>query len=165
MNISWACINCKYESRDPDINFPIICPSCGLIYSSANTIFNLDYKNNATIEELKSAQDLQKQYIETKKDQGKSAIEQGRKAWIKLHSCTVSIKELQGWFLEWENMIPKHGCSCKNDYMKLKNTLPPDFSSEYNFFVWGVKFHNLVNQKLGKEEYTIDQAIKEWRNA
>jgi hypothetical protein len=90
-----------------------------------------------------------------------------RNAWWFLHSyrgCDLA------WFAEWETTIPTGRCNCKEDYRKILEKLPPDFSTPEAFFQWGVELHNLVNAKLIAEGDTtkrivsLDEAYSLWRN-
>jgi hypothetical protein len=90
-----------------------------------------------------------------------------RNAWWFLHSYTGCDP---AWFAEWETTIPTGRCNCKEDYHKILETLPPDFSTPEAFFRWGVELHNLVNAKLiaegdtTKRIVTLDEAYSMWRN-
>lgn len=85
--------------------------------------------------------------------------EAGRKAWEYLHT-TDDPPEVA--IPKFEAMIPSYGCSCKNDYLKLKEQHPFDYSSPDAFFVSGVVLHNAVNRKLGKAEMGLDEARGRW---
>lgn len=84
---------------------------------------------------------------------------QGRMAWSFKHKYLGCDPQ---WHELWELLIPRNGCSCSNDYAKLKEENPPDFSSPEKYFLWGHRIHNLVNMKLEKPLITIAEAIKLW---
>lgn len=85
--------------------------------------------------------------------------EQGRMAWGFKHKYLGCDPQ---WHELWELLIPRNGCSCSDDYAKLKEENPPDFSSPEKYFLWGHRIHNLVNIKLEKPLITIAEAIKLW---
>lgn len=64
----------------------------------------------------------------------------------------------------WEDRIPNYECKCREGYNQFKAADPPDFISPMAFFHWSVRIHNAVNQKLGKPELTLGQALTLWRN-
>jgi hypothetical protein len=85
--------------------------------------------------------------------------EAGRKAWTYLHTTT---DEPEIAVRKFESMIPSYGCTCRQDYAKLKETYPLDCSSPDAFFLSGVALHNAVNRKLNKPELSIDEARCLW---
>ena len=80
--------------------------------------------------------------------------------WIALHNG--SIRDAIG-LANWEFTIPQYECNCRRFYADWKESNPPDFSSPEAFFAWGVKLHNAVNAKLGKQQITIEEALSIWR--
>lgn len=79
--------------------------------------------------------------------------------WGLLHTYKHKSKEeTQKWLEEWKNKL---SCGrCKKHYEELVKENPIDFE---NFFEWGVKIHNLVNNKLNKPEVTVEQAREIWK--
>lgn len=87
-------------------------------------------------------------------------VKEGPEIWKKLHSYKyINEKEAKEFFDTWQLMVPSFGCSCKMDWTKIVNDLPPNFSSAKEFFKWGVEAHNRVNMKLGKPIFPYDQAL------
>lgn len=80
--------------------------------------------------------------------------------WELLHTYkSKSKEETQKWLEEWKNKL---SCGrCKKHYEELVKDNPVDFE---NFFEWGVKIHNLVNNKLDKPEVTVEQAREIWKS-
>jgi hypothetical protein len=91
--------------------------------------------------------------------------QQGRAAWAYLHTSEETPDVIVPKF---EAMIPSYGCSCRNDYEKIKTDHPFDYSSPDAFFVSTVVLHNLVNQKLidagdtTKQIMSIEEARQVW---
>jgi hypothetical protein len=85
----------------------------------------------------------------------------GREAWRELH-CYLG-NDLNWLAGIWEPQIPKFGCSCEEFYREIKRLYPPDYSTPESAFAWGVRLHNRINEKLGKPEFTVQQAMERWR--
>ena len=83
---------------------------------------------------------------------------QGRFAWSLLHKYAGCDSQ---WLELWVYFIPNR-CECKTGYQQIISEMPPDFSAPEAFFSWGVMLHNAVNQKLGKETISLDQAKAIW---
>lgn len=60
------------------------------------------------------------------------------------------------WLSNWANRVP---CGeCRVFWRSwLSDNLPP-LSSQKEFFTWTVSAHNAVNRKLGKREWTVEEA-------
>jgi hypothetical protein len=84
---------------------------------------------------------------------------QGRAAWKEKHTYLGCDPV---WHSLWELTIPKTDCLCNEHYVKLKKQNPPDFSSPENYFRWGVWLHNEINERLGKQQVTLEEAIQIW---
>lgn len=84
---------------------------------------------------------------------------QGRACWTEKHSY-LGCDPI--WHDLWELTIPKTDCLCNDYYAKLKKENPPDFSSPEAYFKWGVWLHNKVNEKLEKQQVTLEEAIQIW---
>jgi len=92
----------------------------------------------------------------------KSIEEKGREAWRILHSERHGNAE---WLASWvANHIPK-GCGCSKSATTLFDLCPPRYDSPEEWFTWTVEFHNLVNKKLGKPIFSIDDAIAIWQRS
>lgn len=83
-------------------------------------------------------------------------IAQGRALWSELHQKAETHTDpyvLRDWFDGWINRAPSyHGCRCRENAIQLLNSLPPDFSPD-GFKAWTIRFHNSINQKLGKKQW------------
>lgn len=84
---------------------------------------------------------------------------QGRFAWAKKHEYKGCDPQ---WHELWELLIPRNGCSCTEDYAKLKSEDPPDFSSPEAYWLWGFRLHNKINVKLERPELSLEDAKKLW---
>jgi hypothetical protein len=80
----------------------------------------------------------------------------GRKHWEELHTVQNPTEE---WFADWLSRIPRYGCSCSKDFEAILKSFPVDYRI---FFVWSVRVHNAVNQKLGKPIFSMEEAIARW---
>ena len=80
----------------------------------------------------------------------------GRSLWKELHSFGSPDGDWSplaaNLFLDsWEQRIPNFDyCDCRESYGKMRVLNPPGFQSYESFHSWGIKIHNLVNQKVGK---------------
>lgn len=93
-------------------------------------------------------------------EQNKKRFEaQGRFAWAKKHQYKGCDPQ---WHELWELLIPRNGCSCTEDYAKLKSEDPPDFSSPEAYWLWGFRLHNKINVKLERPELSLEDAKKLW---
>ncbi len=62
-----------------------------------------------------------------------------------------SEKRWIGIFTSW---IP---CGkCKNHFIEIIKTNPPNFSSKENYMKWGINIHNIVNSSLGKPLFHLE---------
>ena len=156
----WTCSVCGYTSNDPDLNFPTICPSCKLIYSSPDRVFDPSRRNNDPDRKIVGAKLMQREFVERKNKWANSPVEAGRAAWDRLHSYTGCDPS---FLVEWEKTIPSSSCSCKESYNVYKAEDRPDFSSPMAFFRWGCRIHNRVNAKLGKPVFAFWEAVKQWK--
>lgn len=120
---------------------------------SSGTIKFVEEPNNSTVktpEEVKALLELGRL---------EQLANQGRFAWTKKHSYLGHDSQYHEL---WELLIPSYGCSCMQDYKTYKETNPPDFSTDYSYFVWGVNLHRWVCVKLGRPELTLEQALERW---
>lgn len=84
-----------------------------------------------------------------------------RSLWAELHSYNPGkwvAEEAEKWFAWWLRRVPSFGCSCQSHFKDIIKKHPPDFSSHDSFFEWTVARHNDVNQRLGKEIFTLEKA-------
>lgn len=126
-------------------------------------MFRLVAKNSegqiSTIDRAKSEEAVNEVLLKLQEDQRIAFEKKGRESWTFKHSyfgCDPQWHEL------WETTIPRIGCSCGEDYAKLKTEYPPDFSSPENYFAWGVFIHNKVNEKLDKPQMSLETAKIVW---
>jgi hypothetical protein len=60
------------------------------------------------------------------------------------------------WINRFTGRVP---CGdCRSSWRKWVEANPPDFSSQDAFFEWTVRAHNSVNRKLGRGEWTVENA-------
>lgn len=95
--------------------------------------------------------------------QGKQMETLGPKMWEELHKrALIPVGDSQTemkWFLnQW---VSQMSCGeCKGFLIKYIQNVPIDFG---NYFGWSVDFHNAVNAKLGKKQFSALQARLRWR--
>ena len=82
-----------------------------------------------------------------------------RQLWAELHSKTNPTKE---WFANWLKRVPSFGCKCRDAFEAIIKANPPRFD---DWFAWTVEVHNAVNRKLGRKEWTLDEAVARWATA
>lgn len=81
-------------------------------------------------------------------------LELQREHWRKLHATRFTPEE----FELWVQGIP--GCSsCQRDFRRILKNHPPRFD-DWERWTWEI--HNAVNARLGKPEFTFEQACKIW---
>jgi hypothetical protein len=92
-----------------------------------------------------------------------STLDFTRSLWKALHTYKyVNETETKRWFDEWLKRVPCGECK-EHSKLILENN-PMDFSNKKAFFESGVKFHNLVNDRLGKLNVSIEEALNIWNN-
>ena len=64
------------------------------------------------------------------------------------------------YLAQFATKIPRYttGCKCKEFWNNWVRLNPPVYGKNGEFFEWTVKAHNAVNAKLGKPQYTVEQA-------
>lgn len=68
-----------------------------------------------------------------------------------LNECAV-----REWLSNWANRVP---CGeCRVFWRSWLSGNPPPLSSQEEFFAWTVAAHNAVNVKLGRREWTVEEA-------
>lgn len=89
---------------------------------------------------------------------------EGARHWAELHLFALrgdkKRRHIANWFLDWYGDLPFDGCPCKEHADLWINKNPPDF---LNFFSWSVRFHNAVNERIGKPQIEIEAARKLWQ--
>jgi hypothetical protein len=83
----------------------------------------------------------------------------GSALWRELHTRAANAGDLSGeeaWLLSWLRRVPCGECQ-RHSVAWLKDN-PVDFSSPEAYFAWSIKFHNAVNRKLGRREWTAEEA-------
>lgn len=81
--------------------------------------------------------------------------------WSKLHlydGCDPV------WYEKWKKRIPSIGCGCVQEFSRILETFPPDFTSPQAFFERGIEWHNVVNARLGYEQIDLERAYLLWRH-
>jgi hypothetical protein len=82
--------------------------------------------------------------------------------WKELHERALNFKgkDDTAFLINFGHRIPRYtkGCACKEHWRVILKENPPKFGEEY--FEWSVNMHNLVNKKLGKPTYTVEEARK-----
>ena len=80
--------------------------------------------------------------------------------WAGWHKRALNFKgkDDSPYLREFGQKIPRFttGCKCKEFWNRWLKQNPPVYGNKY--FEYTVKCHNAVNKKLGKPEYTVEQA-------
>ena len=83
--------------------------------------------------------------------------------WAELHLFAARNEGkgrlLHEWFTGWYNDLPFDGCPCKEHADRWVSENPPDY---LRFFEWSVRFHNSVNERLGRPILSLEGASKLW---
>lgn len=81
-----------------------------------------------------------------------------RVLWKELHTKKNPTPK---WFLEWLFKVPNtSSCGgCQQWAIEWLTNNHPEFD---NWFPWSVRFHNSVNLKLTKKQWTLEEAIQCW---
>jgi len=67
-------------------------------------------------------------------------------------------------FIElYQYVLPCPGCRAHFAQVLVEYPVP-DTTSAAELFEWSVLVHNIVNARLGKPDFTVDEAIDEWVN-
>ncbi len=84
----------------------------------------------------------------------------GPKLWQELHEYAVGVKdtkEIAAWLDGFAKRLP---CGeCRKEWKRIVADVPPITLTPYLFFLWTVRVHNRVNEKLGKPEMSEVDAI------
>lgn len=93
-------------------------------------------------------------------------VEAGMRLWKELHAhalayplspSEVEVVAERRWLLDWEGRIPNFSCNCKSNFELITRVIPPVFTGRKDYYLWTVRVHNAVNQKLGKAEWMIPE--------
>ena len=92
-----------------------------------------------------------------------------RNKWKLLHSFKLDPwdkSKAMAFFYDWKKDIPIFGCpSCANHFDKILEEHPIRFDDQENYFLSTWSVHNLVNKRLYKEQFPLDEARKLWNSA
>jgi len=72
--------------------------------------------------------------------------------WAEVHKKQDPTAE---WFADWLSRIPSYGCDCLADLRAWLAQNPPRYD---DWLVWTWELHNAVNSKLGKPQFSLDDA-------
>lgn len=109
--------------------------------------------------------EIRAQGRESKETRSEIRLQNSRAVWRLLHDYPVeqmncwSSENAQRWFDDWEKLIPRFGCRCRQHWQEIKRKLPPDFTSAVAFYRWSVDAHNAVNQMLGKPTWKPNDEV------
>ena len=103
--------------------------------------------------------------IEKRGELGKSRIlMEGARHWAELHLFALRNdkrpRALHNWFLDWYGDLPFDGCPCKKHADEWISKNPPDY---LNLFDWSIRFHNAVNERIGRPQLTTEDARRLWK--
>lgn len=86
--------------------------------------------------------------------------------WKELHLRALNFKGNNDtlFLINFAKKIPRFtkGCACNEHWKRHILQHPAPQTSEFNdkYFEWTVLQHNLVNERLGKPTYTVEEARK-----
>lgn len=87
--------------------------------------------------------------------------------WKMLHERALDFNGNQDatFLRNFQGKIPRYtkGCPCKEFWINWIRRNPPVYGKNGEYFAWTVKAHNATNKKLGKPEYTVEEARKFYR--
>jgi len=88
----------------------------------------------------------------------------GARYWAELHMFALRNdgkprSVVYNWFLDWFGDVPFGECPCKSHAIQWMQENP---MSHEEFFAWTVRFHNAVNERIGKPVIDVDGARKLW---
>lgn len=91
----------------------------------------------------------------------------GLRWWAFLHSLCLAFGEFpttgeRQSFLDLAHRVIQHiPCmSCRRHATEYMQAHPPDMHNQRTFFTWAWRFHNAVNERLGKEYVPFDEALR-----
>ena len=91
---------------------------------------------------------------------------QGARCWAELHlyglradSTCLPFGDMRYWLDAWMSSLPFDGCPCEAHLKEWTSLNPPEFA---DFFAWGVRLHNAVNERVGKPTIAVADARKLW---
>jgi hypothetical protein len=83
--------------------------------------------------------------------------------WRQIHNWTLTANLKADRDYINLNILPKIPCGdCKTHAQAWLKANPPDFTSYATLFAWGNRFHNSVNERLGKRQWNVEEALKRW---
>jgi hypothetical protein len=85
----------------------------------------------------------------------------GREAWRRLFLEVETLEDLRNW----ECTIPRYGCNCKRFYDGWLKSNPVEIDGEHVSFRWKWSLKSAVNQHLGHDDLTLDEAINYWTSS
>lgn len=72
------------------------------------------------------------------------------------------ITKYRNFFISLANVIPCE--KCKTHYREMIDKNPPQLENKDALFKWTVDIHNIVNKRLGKDTFTLNQAYDKFMN-
>lgn len=158
----WTCPNCLETVDLSERMFPLVCV-CGGVVGTDGRFFIPDTMpaSQKYLEVNGEWKPMSQEMVaQVRAEQEQRTVDQGRKAWIAKHSYSGCD---QSFLTHWESTIPNGNCGCPESYQAFKLEDPPDMSSPWGFFLWGLRMHNRVNRKLGKPEWSLWSSLKKWK--
>lgn len=162
----WTCPSCLSKIDVTSRLFPLVC-SCGGIVRTDGTFHipkpipfqDIPSIRDGTWEKFNTNDHRREQQLISEE-----TVRRGNAAWTALHSYRGSTPQERAEFLShWETTIPSSSCGCSESYQRYRHDDPPNFESDYAFFVWGVRMHNKVNEKLQRKQWSVAFAIQQWK--
>lgn len=72
------------------------------------------------------------------------------------------ITKYRNFFISLANVIPCE--KCKTHYKQMIDKNPPQLHNKDSLFKWTVDIHNIVNKRLNKNIFTLNQAYDKYMN-
>ena len=95
--------------------------------------------------------------------------ELGRAGWVLLHNIAMKYPHLpsdeqKNDISQFLNLFGKlFPCSeCRPHFKKMVSENPPDFSSNIKFNSWLNRVHNIVNRRIGNQEFDVKRLDDRW---
>lgn len=96
---------------------------------------------------------------------GKSRIlKEGSRYWAELHlyglrCADIPHRDIRYWLGSWLMALPFDGCPCEDHLIEWIQNNDLDLN---DFFAWGVRLHNAVNERIFKPQMSVEDARLLW---
>lgn len=86
----------------------------------------------------------------------------GAELWAELHQWALSDHPTLDFILEFEEKVANRlsRCRCLAEWLRVKEERPPE--TVRDLFEWTVWIHNRINRRLGRPEFSVEEARARW---